>query len=123
MAFNFQKQVDESADLPHVGNLRSAHQQGIGVAGSDFRGEVVRRGACQRLLQEYLALRLTSLRLPAQDVPQKLAGALPRLPILLCNLGVAIIGLSASWDWPHQLAYQIDIATVKYIISIQSKVC
>ncbi len=36
IAFNPQQQVDEAADFPHVGILRSAHQQGFGVAGSDF---------------------------------------------------------------------------------------
>ena len=91
VSFNPQKQGDEPADFPHVGILRSAHQQGIGVAGSDFRGELIRRRTGQRLLQEDLALRLASLGLSAQDVPQELTRPLARDLVLLGNLGVTVI--------------------------------
>ena len=91
LAFNLEQQVGESPDFPHVGILHSAHQQSIGMGGSDFRGEFEGRGTRQRLLQQGLALRLASLRLPGEDIPQELASPLPCLPVLGRNLGVPVI--------------------------------
>ena len=91
--FKLQQQVGDPPDLPKVGVLHFPYGPRVRVGGSNFRGAFVGRRPLHRLLQDGLSLRLASLHMPLQDMFQKVARPLPRLPFRRGDTGISLITL------------------------------